>query len=649
VPPGAVPAPERPDALRAALLTALTVTLGLQMLRAFLPLVVYVYGGRPGVTTIGMGLLVIGVFLTAFLVALPVRLLGAAAALRACGTGLVASRVLAQFAGPETMLWLAGLGTVAFLWALPFALAGLSRPLSERRTQAAGVLLGLGLDAALAGAFGTWDLVWQRAPAPVGLTLALVLAYAWLLWTAGAEVPERGGGPPQLTWALAALGPLLLLHLLIFQNTARLTAVTGLPLAVVLAVVLAADALAVVLAVVLAADALAIAAAWRWRAAAALLAAAAGLPVAAVAGHGTGLLALAGAAAGSMASGILLGPLLAAGRGDRGPGSLARLATTWGLGMLLLVLPAFLYYIGYDRRLPFENTVIPPALAALAALAALGALPAARAERPAPPSGWGIAPAAAALLLVPLALAPMGAPPAQGGDGWPVRIMSYNLHQGYAASGMQDLEALARTIEASGAEIVALQEVSRGWLINGSTEMLTWLARRLRMHAAWGPAADAAFGNAILSRRPIVNAGRIEVPRVGRPMRRGAVWAAVDLGGGEALIVIATHLHHVEAHGHVRELQALAVANLWHERPRTVVLGDFNATPDAPEIALLRAAGLRDAFVLAGEGPGYTFSSVQPERRIDYVFVSPDLSARDFQVLPTTASDHLGIAVTVAR
>jgi endonuclease/exonuclease/phosphatase family metal-dependent hydrolase len=214
---------------------------------------------------------------------------------------------------------------------------------------------------------------------------------------------------------------------------------------------------------------------------------------------------------------------------------------------------------------------------------------------------------------------------------------------------MQDLEALARTIEAADAKVVALQEVSRGWVVNGSTDMLAWLARRLGMVAAWGPAADPSFGNAVLSRRPIANAGYVALPRVGMPMRRGALWAAVDLGGGETLLVIATHLHHVEAHGHVRELQAFAVANLWHERPRAVVLGDFNATPEATEIEVLRRAGLRDAFVLAGAGEGFTYPATRPERRIDYIFVSPDLAVRDFRVLPGTASDHLGIAVTVVR
>src|SRR3546814_1100690 len=43
-------------------------------------------------------------------------------------------------------------------------------------------------------------------------------------------------------------------------------------------------------------------------------------------------------------------------------------------------------------------------------------------------------------------------PLAESGSGWPTRVVSYNLHQGFAASGAQDLEALARTIEARSEE-----------------------------------------------------------------------------------------------------------------------------------------------------------------------------------------------------
>jgi len=211
------------------------------------------------------------------------------------------------------------------------------------------------------------------------------------------------------------------------------------------------------------------------------------------------------------------------------------------------------------------------------------------------------------------------------------------------------MEALAEVIEQGDADIVALQEVSRGWVINTSLDMLTWLSRRLDMPYLSGPTADPLWGNAILSRYPILEHGQAELPRGGVALRRGYLWARVDVGDGETLLMIATHLHHVEADSQVRQPQVAAIVDFWAGRDRTVILGDMNAEPDAPEVAMYRDAGLRDAFAEAGSGDGFTWRSDHPSVRIDYVWVSPDLQVSDVAILPSTASDHLPVAVTVGR
>ena len=59
------------------------------------------------------------------------------------------------------------------------------------------------------------------------------------------------------------------------------------------------------------------------------------------------------------------------------------------------------------------------------------------------------------------------------GAGFPVRVMTYNLHQGFDVNGRHGLEEMAKVIEAEDPDIVALEEVSRGWVANGSVDMLT--------------------------------------------------------------------------------------------------------------------------------------------------------------------------------
>jgi endonuclease/exonuclease/phosphatase family metal-dependent hydrolase len=244
--------------------------------------------------------------------------------------------------------------------------------------------------------------------------------------------------------------------------------------------------------------------------------------------------------------------------------------------------------------------------------------------------------------------APAGRPGAEGA----VRVLSYNLHFGFDVRGWSDLDGVARAIEASGAEVVGLQEVSRGWYVNGSTDMLGWLQRRLRMpHARFAGASDAIWGNAVLSRYPIVGGEVVRLPREGVPLARSALRVGIDLGSGRRLDVVVTHLHHSEGLDgtRVRLAQLPRLLELAAGRPGTVLLGDFNAEPASAEIALVRAAGLTDAFAAGGGGRAdeLTWPSDRPDRRIDYLWLSPDLAASEYAATDGTASDHRGVAVTV--
>ncbi|NTU63667.1 MAG: hypothetical protein HGB05_09755, partial [Chloroflexi bacterium] len=193
-----------------------------------------------------------------------------------------------------------------------------------------------------------------------------------------------------------------------------------------------------------------------------------------------------------------------------------------------------------------------------------------------------------------------------------------------------------------------LVNFSRGWVIDTSADMVTWLSQRLNMPYVWGPTADALWGNAILSRYPIEQVEFHAMPNndLIRPAR-DFIDATLNIGG-LPLRVIATHLHHVDVDGTLRMPQVQAIIDAWAQQPRSIVLGDLNALPNSDEMQRLREAGLNDAFTSSGaSGEGFTFRSDGLNRRIDYVYHSPDLIARDFHVNPSRASDHAAIAVTL--
>ena len=637
-------------------LPALTVTSGLQLLRLMVATMVGVHRDRLGASLASLALFALVVVGLGFLAVPVARLLGQRRALVVSAAGVALVRLVLQLVPDAVARWLlAPVGVVLFLWFVAFWL--------DRRSGwgfGLALLVGLALDTALAGLGGGWDYAWSITPLTVALAGLLAGAALWAL----AALPDPAPGPRPgrrvaAVLPLAGIGPALFLHVLAWQNLGWQAVLGGRSPGRAFLLVMVAN-----LAALAAGTAVSLAREVRWPV---LGTALAGLAVAvALVGEAT----VAATVLGQASAAVLVVTIVRRAAGPAGAASdrggaagLGLLAAAWTAGMVLFVLLVFAYYAAYDVVVPAGNGWLPALAAALLGLAAAGSMLGRRGQagqatgarvsrRDLVPVGIGVA-----LLLAPLvawATAPGPVPgtlPA-GGPARGVRVLSYNLHFGFDVSGWSDLEGVARAIEASGAEVVGLQEVSRGWYVNGATDMLAWLQRRLRMpYARFAGASDAIWGNAVLSRYPIVAGEVVRLPREGVPLRRNALRVELDLGAGRRLGVVVTHLHHVEgeAGARVRLAQVPRLLELVAGRPATVLMGDLNAEPGSAEIALLRAAGLTDAFTAAGGGPAVepTWPADRPDRRIDWIWLSGDLAATGFVATTSTASDHRGIAVTV--
>jgi endonuclease/exonuclease/phosphatase family metal-dependent hydrolase len=321
----------------------------------------------------------------------------------------------------------------------------------------------------------------------------------------------------------------------------------------------------------------------------------------------------------------------------------------------LVALIAFLYYVAYDIALGFCAQVLLP-VAAL--LLGIGAAVASRAdydenderdERDEIPASYQPAVAGLLLLIAPLALAlTWNKPQAIQPDptNTTVRVIDYNVHNGFNTTGRLDLEALATIIDESGADIVGLQEISRGWLIWGGVDMLTWLSQRLDMPYVSGPTSDAQWGNAILSRYPILRAEALPLPPDDVLIRRGYIVAEIDAGSG-TLTVIDTHFTHRARNYAIREMQAVELARAWGGAAATVIVGDMNAAPDSDAMQTLSGAGLINVAAEICPPPVHTSPADNPDRQIDYIWVSPDLGFSDCEIPPIPASDHLPVIATI--
>jgi endonuclease/exonuclease/phosphatase family metal-dependent hydrolase len=555
--------------------------------------------------------------------------------------GVALVRLVVQLVPDAVARWLlVPVGVVLFCWFVPLWLA-------DRRRLGLALLLGLAVDTALAGLSGSWDYAWSRNVWAAALAVALAGAVLWALAALSLgddpapERPEEPAGRAGLAAALplAGVGPALFLHALAWQNLGWQAVGGGRSQQAAFLAVMVGN-----LAALAAGTAAALATATRW-------------PVVATAVGGLALAVALGAEAtlaagvlGQAATAVLVVVVL---RRSGGVAGLGPTTVAWTAGIGLFVLLVFAYYATYDVVLPVGNGLFPPLAAALVGLAAAGSM---RLGRDQGPPARDLVPvwAGVALLAAPLLVwvTLPGAVEAEAGQARPVRVMSYNLHFGVDTEGWSDLEGLARAIEASEAEVVGLQEVSRGWYVNGSTDMLAWLQRRLRMpHARFAGASDRIWGNAVLSRYPILSAEVTPLPREGVPLRRSALEVKLDLGEGRRLRVVVTHLHHAEGPdgARVRLAQLPVLLERVAGPEATVLLGDFNAEPGSAEIAQVRAAGLTDAFLAAGGRPAdeRTWPSDRPDRRIDDIWLSPGLEASGFAATASAASDHRGVAVTV--
>lgn len=79
-----------------------------------------------------------------------------------------------------------------------------------------------------------------------------------------------------------------------------------------------------------------------------------------------------------------------------------------------------------------------------------------------------------------------------------------------------------------------------------------------------------------------------------------------------------------------------------------IVAGDFNDTPISYTYRKMRR-GLKDAFVEAGYGAGFTYKGKYPPNRIDYILYNEDIECKDFDIVKVRYSDHYPIIAYFRR
>lgn len=231
-----------------------------------------------------------------------------------------------------------------------------------------------------------------------------------------------------------------------------------------------------------------------------------------------------------------------------------------------------------------------------------------------------------------------------------LRVLSYNIHHAQGMDGKLDLERIAGVIRVVQPDLVALQEVDRRVKRSGSVDQPGELARRTGMNVAFGANIQLQgghYGNALLSRHPIVSHKNHLLPNVDAGEQRGVLVAEIKLDSmQQPLLFLATHLDHrrddAERFASADMINALVTGSKKSVTQQSAILaGDLNDVHGSRTLERLGKAWRNTTA-----HPLPTIPVAEPTRQIDFVLFRPSNRWKPVQTSvldEAVASDHRAI------
>ena len=346
--------------------------------------------------------------------------------------------------------------------------------------------------------------------------------------------------------------------------------------------------------------------------------------------------------------------------------------------VMLIAADNFTYDYGYVQNMPpdlaFLNPYVPPFLRAFRGFGLgvlllgifLAALPMVQTRRRIPWTGgsrlasfFGLLIAAGVSIGVASAVRPPVIQGVRDTEQTPlnsIRIGTYNIHAGFNEFFYFDLDAIARTIQQSGADVVLIQQAEIGRLTSFGVDEVLWLARRLGMGARFFPTNEGLQGLAVLSRVEIVNDEGVLLTSSGSQTGLQRVQIRPDEG---VITLYNTRLEYLlettenrtveqEQQDQQRQLSEIfGLLNTTYANDkvgRLLVGGTFNNIPDSPIGDQMRNAGFLDPFAgtgLPAELSATLWRTGYPKVQFDYLWLwRRSLVPVGANTVNTNASDH---------
>ncbi len=225
-----------------------------------------------------------------------------------------------------------------------------------------------------------------------------------------------------------------------------------------------------------------------------------------------------------------------------------------------------------------------------------------------------------------------------------MKVMTFNTQHclGYV-SGKIDFELMASVIRKYDPDIVGLNEMrdeGEDPEYTNQLESLRALCGEEYKYFYFGKAIEFAgkgpYGNAIISKIPLVNTKTIIIPDPENKIydswyeTRSIIKTTLPTG----VTVMVTHfgLNPDESINAIKTV----FENL--EDEKCILMGDFNLVPNDKILSPIKKK-MKDTADLF-DAPKLSFPSDAPDRKLDYIFVSKDIEVESADIPNETASDH---------
>ena len=227
-----------------------------------------------------------------------------------------------------------------------------------------------------------------------------------------------------------------------------------------------------------------------------------------------------------------------------------------------------------------------------------------------------------------------------------LKLMTYNIASGHNLKCERNFDFAVDVIKQYAPDVVGLNEVGKK-LPEGITSHAGYLAEKTGLNGYFAEALNISggpYGNALLSRFAITDAETIHIPDAPKVddeyyEHRCLLVSKLSLPDGRKINYLVSHF------GLAKGERVNAVKTVCDILDKltgpTIFGGDLNMTPDDPRIAPLyqRMTSVDDTL--------YTFPSDKPDRKIDYIFVTPEFKVKDVFVPDTQNSDHAPLCANV--